>query len=107
MEAHRKLRETGNAPMNDQLVKDAFKMVREGRCTEYVICDHTLNERFLAAARQLGLAGTDAEINTKLLNLLKQNKLKDCTTTHRKQPDPKRHHYLQAVSNAVRLVERQ
>src|SRR5438552_8093586 len=88
-------------------VKDAFKRVREGRCPEYVICEPTLNDRFLAEARRCGIQGGDAEINRTLLNLRKQNKLKDCPTTRRKKPDPHRGHYLQAVSNAVRMVERQ
>jgi len=88
-------------------VKDAFKAIREGRCPEYVICDPTLNERFLAEARRRDIQGSDAQINRMLLNLRKQTKLKDCPTTRRKKPDPQRHDYLQAVSNAIRLVERQ
>jgi len=101
------LQTTGNAPMTNQLVKEAFIQVREGRCPEYVICDVTLNERFLAAARRLGVGGSDAEINRQLLSLRKQKKLKDCKTIRRKKPDPNRRHYLQAVSNAARFVEKQ
>jgi hypothetical protein len=58
-------------------------------------------------ARRRGVKGSDAEINRALLNLRKEKKLKDCPTARRKKPDPNRHRYLQAVSNAVRLVERQ
>ncbi len=88
-------------------VKDAFKTVRDGRCPEYVICEPTLNDRFLTEARRRGIQGSDSEINRMLLNLRKQNKLTDCPTTRRKKPDAQRRHYLQAVSNAIRLVERQ
>jgi len=93
--------------MSDQQVKEAFEQVRQGRAPEYVICDVTLNENFLEAARRLGVQGNDAEINTKLLNLRKQSRLKDCPTTCRKKPDPKRSHYRNAVLNAMRFVERQ
>jgi len=93
--------------MSDQRVKEAFKEVREGRSPEYVICDATLNEKFLAAARRRGVQGNDAQINRELTNLRKQSKLKDCPTTFRKKPDPNRHRYLNSVLNAARLVERQ
>ena len=93
--------------MSDHRVKEAFEEVREGRSPEYVICDIALNEKFLTAARRLGVQGSDAEINTILINLRKQSKLKDCPTTHRKKRDPQRGSYLGAVLNAMRLVERQ
>ena len=93
--------------MSDQRVKDAFNEVREGRSAEYVICDPILSERFLSAARRLGVQGDEVEINTTLINLRKQNKLKDCCTTRRKKTDPGRNRYLNAVLNAARLVERQ
>jgi hypothetical protein len=93
--------------MSDERVKAAFKNVRDGRSPEFVVCDTTLNARFLDAARQLGVRRSDAQINTELINLRKQSKLKDCPTTRRKQPDPARGRYLNAVLNAARLVERQ
>jgi hypothetical protein len=105
--SNRELQAVGYAPMSDQRVKEAFKEVREGRCPEYVICNEVFNQRFLKAARGRGVLGGDAAINAELLNLRKQNKLKDCPTTQRKKPDPERSRYLNAVSNAVRLVERQ
>jgi hypothetical protein len=101
------LRQACDIAMSDALIKEGFKEVRNGRCPEYVICDAILDERFLATARQLGAKGSDTELNTKLINLRKQKKLTDCPTTFRKQPDRNRHHYLNAVSNVVRLVERQ
>ncbi len=42
-----------------------------------------------------------------MLNLRKRNKLKDCRTTYRKKTDSNRRHYLNLVSNVIRLVERQ
>jgi hypothetical protein len=93
--------------MSDLRVKAAFNEVRHGRSPEYVICDPTLDECFLLAARKHGVEGTDAEINVQLINLRKQNKLKDCPTTCRKKQDPNRCQYLKAVFQAVRLVERQ
>lgn len=93
--------------MSDERVKEAFREVREGRSPEFVICDATLGERFLAAARRLGVQGSDVQINSELLNLRKQNKLNDCPTTRRKKSDPNRRCYLNAVLNAARLVERQ
>jgi len=93
--------------MSDERVKEAFKAIREGRSPEYVICDSPLGEQFLREARRMGIAGDDAHINTVLINLRKQNKLKDCPTTSRKKSDPNRDRYLNAVLNTVRLVERQ
>jgi hypothetical protein len=104
---HRQLQGVGSSDMSNVRVKTAFQQVRDGRSPEYVICDATLNESFLAAARRLGVQSSDAKINTTLINLRKQSKLKDCPTKHRKKPDPNRRRYLNAVLNAIRLVERQ
>ena len=64
-------------------------------------------KRFLAAARRRGVQGNDAQINTALINLRKQSKLKDCPTKFRKKTRSEPTRYLNAVLNAVRLVERQ
>jgi hypothetical protein len=93
--------------MSDARVKQAFKNIREGRSPEYVVCDTVLNNKFLAETRQLGFQGSDAEINTQLINLRKQGRLKDCRTTNRKKPDPKLPTYRNAVSNSARFVQRQ
>lgn len=93
--------------MKDFRVREAFLLVREGRAAEYVICDPRLNENFLVAARQLGVEGSEATINSELINLRKANLLKDYPATRRKKSDPQRHRYINAVLNAVRLVERQ
>jgi GIY-YIG catalytic domain len=103
----RELPETGNTAMSDFRVKETFKQTRQGKSPEYIICDSTLNEKFLAAARQLGVVGSDAIINRELLNLRKENRLKDCPTTSRKRPDPNRRDYLNRVLNAVRMTEKQ
>jgi hypothetical protein len=71
--------------MSDARVKQAFMTIREGRSPEYVICDAALGEKFLSETRRLGFEGSDAEINTELINLRKQNRLKDCATTNRKK----------------------
>jgi len=107
MATYWKLHEVGDTTMSDQRIKKAFNEVREGRSPEYVICDIGLNENFLAAARRLGVEGSDAKINTELMNLRKQSRLKDCPTTHRKKRDPQRKRYVGAVLNTIRLVERQ
>jgi hypothetical protein len=92
--------------MNEK-VKKAFIEVRDGRSPEFVICNAVLNEKFLAAARRLGVKASDAEINTELINLRKQCKLIDCRTTRRKKRDPGLKDYQNAVLNVTRLLERQ
>jgi len=93
--------------MNGSPVKLAFKLVRDGRSPEYVICDKSLNATFQIEARRLGFNGTEAQVNIELMNLRKQGKLKDCPTRNRKKPDPNRNRYLNAVLNAMRIIERQ
>jgi len=93
--------------MSDLRVKEAFIEVREGRSPEYVICDEQLNAQFLASARCRGVQGSDAEINTELINLRKGKKLNDRPTTRRKKADPNRRRYMNVVSQTVRLLERQ
>jgi hypothetical protein len=88
-------------------IKRAFQLTREGRSPEFIICDESLNSKFRSEARRLGFAGTEAQINTQLMSLRKQGKLKDCPTTRPKKPDPQRHRYLNAVLNAMRVIERQ
>ncbi len=62
-------------------IVDAFLAVREGRSADFVVCSAELNARFLAAARDLGEEGTDAELNRRLLSARKTNRLKDHPTT--------------------------
>jgi hypothetical protein len=93
--------------MSDPRIKTAFLEIREGKSPEYVICDPALNEVFLAAARRLGVEGSDGKINAELLGFRKRNELHDCPTAIRKKADPNRHHYLNPVLNTARFVERQ
>ena len=93
--------------MSNARVKQAFKNIREGKSPEYVVCDTVLNKKFLAETRRLGFRGSDAEINTELINLRKQGQLRDCRTTNRKKPDPNLRTYRSAASNSARFVQRQ
>jgi len=56
-------------------IMEAFLEVREGYSPDKVIADPTLNRRFLRRCRELGLAGTDFELNWELLNARKSSKL--------------------------------
>ncbi|MBN2266858.1 MAG: toxin-antitoxin system HicB family antitoxin [Candidatus Babeliaceae bacterium] len=56
-------------------IMEAFLEVREGYSADKVIADPTLNRRFLRRCRELGLAGTDFELNWELLNARKSSKL--------------------------------
>lgn len=62
-------------------IVDAFLAERDGRSADFVVCSAELNARFLAAARDLGEGGTDAELNRHLLSARKTNRLKDHPTT--------------------------
>jgi site-specific DNA-methyltransferase (adenine-specific) len=56
-------------------IMEAFLEVREGYSPDKVIADPALNRRFLRRCRELGLAGTDFELNWELLNARKSSKL--------------------------------
>jgi len=56
-------------------IMEAFLDVREGYSPDKVVADPTLNRRFLRRCRELGLAGTDFELNWELLNARKSKKL--------------------------------
>jgi hypothetical protein len=56
-------------------IMEAFLEVREGYSADKVIADPALNRRFLRRCRELGLAGTDFELNWELLNARKSSKL--------------------------------
>jgi len=92
------------------LILAAFDAVRDGRSSEFVICDPESNASFLATCRQMGLevvAASDSRINRELSNARKHGDLKSYKTTRRKTRDPNLHKYRGTVENAVRLVERQ
>ncbi len=93
-----------------QLILMAFDKVRDGRSSEFVICDPETNASFLATCRQMGLgvvAVSDSQINQRLSNARKHGDLKSHKTTRRKMRDPNLTKYRGAVENTVRLVERQ
>jgi hypothetical protein len=96
-----------NQKSRDECVIEAFAEARDGHSPEFVICDAELGENFLAAVRRRGLVADDAEVNTALINLRKQNKLKRWPTTKRKPRDPDLNRYRNAVMNSARIVERQ
>lgn len=54
----------------------AFLETRDGYSPDYVVACSDANTRFLHRARQLGVTGTDAEVNHLLLNARKASKLK-------------------------------
>jgi site-specific DNA-methyltransferase (adenine-specific) len=56
-------------------IMEAFLDVREGYSPDKVIADPKFNRRFLRRCRELGLAGTDFELNWELLNARKSSKL--------------------------------
>jgi len=56
-------------------IMQAFLEVREGFSPDKVIADPTLDRKFLRRCRELGLAGTDYELNWELMNARKSKKL--------------------------------
>ncbi|MGQ0629279.1 MAG: hypothetical protein ACT4PL_14405 [Phycisphaerales bacterium] len=59
----------------------AFLDVREGRSPDYVVCEPSLNAAFVAAARDRGAVGADADLNRTLLGARKTGVLSDHPTT--------------------------
>jgi site-specific DNA-methyltransferase (adenine-specific) len=56
-------------------IMQAFLEVREGYSADKVIADPDADRKFLRRCRELGLAGTDYELNWKLMNARKAKKL--------------------------------
>jgi len=61
----------------------AFAEVRDGFSADRVVADPELNRRFLRRCRELGMAGTDYELNWSLLNARKNKLLSDLPKTRR------------------------
>lgn len=61
----------------------AFGEVRDGYSLDRVVADPTFNRRFLRRCRELGLSGTDYDLNWKLLNARKNGLLSDLPKTKR------------------------
>ncbi|HEY4330362.1 MAG TPA: GIY-YIG nuclease family protein [Phycisphaerae bacterium] len=89
--------------MND-LILQAFLLVRDGRSPDAVIADPALNTAFLEACRTKGVVGTPFEVNHFLFNLRKLRALEDHPTTRRirlKEQDD----YRFAVEITARFLE--
>jgi len=61
----------------------AFGEVREGYSVDRVIADPQLNRRFLRRCRELGLSGTDYDLNWALMNERKKGSLSHLPKTRR------------------------
>ncbi|MCK5641721.1 MAG: toxin-antitoxin system HicB family antitoxin, partial [Gammaproteobacteria bacterium] len=61
-------------------IMQAFIEVREGFSQDKVVADPALNRKFLRRCRELGLSGTDYDLNWKLLNLRKSSKLSNLSS---------------------------
>jgi hypothetical protein len=90
--------------MKDQILQ-AFLRTRDGYSSDAVIADPALDARFLAACRELGVTGTDREINHCLYNLRKSHSLEDHPTTRRARVR-RQDEYAFAAEIAARYLER-
>lgn len=61
----------------------AFGEVRDGYSADRVVADPALNRRFLRRCRELGLSGTDYDLNWRLLNARKNGLMSDLPKTKR------------------------
>lgn len=61
----------------------AFGEIRDGYSADRVVADPTLNRRFLRRCRELGLSGTDYDLNWRLLNARKNSLMSDLPRTKR------------------------
>lgn len=64
-------------------IAQAYLETRDGYSTDRVIADPEMNRRFLRRCRELGLAGTDCELNWKLFNARKNRGLSNMPKTRR------------------------
>ncbi len=67
-------------------IAQAFLEVRDGYSTDRVIADPRLNRAFLRRCRELGLAGTDFDLNWRLMYARKKNYLARLPKTKRYTP---------------------
>jgi len=70
-------------------IAQAYLEVRDGYSIDRVVADPDLDRRFLRRCRELGLAGTDFELNWRLFNGRKNNWLTDLPKTKNYTPSPK------------------
>ena len=88
--------------MSQRLIS-AFQQTRNEFSTDRVVADPELNKTFLGACRELGLDGSDAELNKRLLNLRKAGKLGKLKSKRTQFDDSE---YAYAAEIAVRHMER-
>jgi hypothetical protein len=65
------------------VILQAFLEVREGYSSDRVIADPEMDRRFLHRCRELGLAGTDFDLNWKLFNARKDGHLSNLPETRK------------------------
>ncbi len=104
MEPSRELDGFGSRAMKDQVLQ-AFLRIREGYSPDVVIANPELNIKFLAVCRELGIQGTNFEINHSLYNLRKSGALEDYPTTRRIRVT-NRDEYEFAAEISARFLER-
>jgi site-specific DNA-methyltransferase (adenine-specific) len=70
-------------------IAQAYLEVRQGYSTDRVVADPMLNHLFLGRCRELGLAGTDFDLNWKLFTARKNRCLTDLPKTKKYTPSRK------------------
>jgi len=90
-------------------IMQAFLEVRDAYSADKVIADPELDRKFLRRCRELGLAGTDFELNWKLMNARKASKLSglsDLTKTRKYSVGKVIDEFEYASELAVRYMQR-
>lgn len=88
------------------LILQAFLEVRDGYSADRVIADPDMNRGFLRRCRELGLSGTDFELNWKLFNARKDKLLTNIPKTKRYTVSSERRDKFEYASEiAVRYVQ--
>ncbi|HEX4130851.1 MAG TPA: toxin-antitoxin system HicB family antitoxin [Pirellulales bacterium] len=87
-------------------VAQAYLEVREGYSIDRVVADPALNRQFLRRCRELGLSGTDFDLNWKLFNGRKNKFFSDLPKTKNYTPS-KRDEFEFSSEIAIRYVQEQ
>lgn len=88
------------------LIAQAYLEVREGYSTDRVVADPELDRRFLKRCRELGLAGTDFDLNWRLFNGRKNKYFCDLPKTKNYTPSHK-DEFEFSSEIAIRYVQEQ
>jgi hypothetical protein len=86
---------------------EAFRQVRQGMSSDYVVADPQANRRFQEAARSLGLRADPARLNRALLNARKAGRLKDEPSASQYRLAKEYEPYVFASEWSVRHLQRQ